>query len=155
MMCVYVIDSSSLINLYRQIPLDVFPSVWGKIESKIKDGKLIAPKEVRNELKRRNDALSQWIDMNPNMFVEDSDELRALAIEITRACQGTVNLKKQAGADIPVIALARLKKHQSEPIIVTQEKVKGEQLKIPYISKKYGIESIEILDMFRREKWRF
>ena len=28
---VYVIGSSSLINLHRQIPRDAFSSVWGKV----------------------------------------------------------------------------------------------------------------------------
>jgi len=44
MTSVYVIDSSSLINMHRQIPRDVFPSVWGRPESEINAGRLIAPR---------------------------------------------------------------------------------------------------------------
>ena len=42
-----------------------------------------------------------------------------------------------------------------KPTIVTQEKARGRQHKIPFMALEYGIESIQVLDMFRREKWAF
>ena len=53
----YIIDSSSLIELNRHNPIDVFPTVWQKIESLISKGFLIAPKEVLYEIIERDDQL--------------------------------------------------------------------------------------------------
>lgn len=70
MMSVYVADSSSLTNPHRQIPTDVFPSVRGRLESEINAGRLIAPREVRKEIEKKNDALSQWISEHPGTLVK-------------------------------------------------------------------------------------
>lgn len=154
---VYVIDSSSLIHLHRQIPRDVFPSVWRKLESKIKDGMLIAPREVKKETSKKSDLLSEWIAEHPGMFVGESDELRKTAINTGNDWPDMVEDKEEYTADLWVIALARLKNGGTldEATIVTQEKARGNQHKIPFIAGKYGIESVGVLGMFRREKWTF
>lgn len=46
----YIIDSSSLMELNRYNPIDVFPTVWDKLELLISRGLLSAPKEVLNEM---------------------------------------------------------------------------------------------------------
>ena len=42
----YVIDSSSLIELNRRYPIDIFPGLWKKVEELINKGLLISPEEV-------------------------------------------------------------------------------------------------------------
>ena len=155
MMQIYVIDSSSLINLLQHVPMDVFPSVWRKLESKIEDRQLIAPKEVLNEIRQKDDDLLEWAKKHLGVFVEDSTELADLASELARENPNAAKSKQRGEADLWVIALARLKSEGSlaTPVIVTQEKRRGHQ--IPRISEKYGIDSIGILDMFRRENWKF
>ena len=51
----YIIDSCSLMELNRHNPLDVFPSVWEKIEDLINKDLLVAPKEVLNEVNEGDD----------------------------------------------------------------------------------------------------
>jgi len=46
----YCIDTSALIDFNRTYPRDVFPSLWEKMELMVKNGNLIAPKEVLNEI---------------------------------------------------------------------------------------------------------
>ena len=46
---VYIIDSSSLIELNKHHAMDVFVSVWKNISELIKNDKLIAPREVLKE----------------------------------------------------------------------------------------------------------
>ncbi|HEY8140896.1 MAG TPA: DUF4411 family protein [Nitrososphaera sp.] len=53
----YVIDSSSLIELHRHNPIDVYPTVWKHIESLIRKGTLAAPKEVLYEILDGDDEL--------------------------------------------------------------------------------------------------
>ena len=40
-------------------------------------------------------------------------------------------------------------------IVVTEEKIRGDKIKIPYVCEEYTIEAIDILDMFRKEGWKF
>ena len=47
----YIIDASSLIELERNNPIDIFPSVWKSLENLIKQGYLISHKEVYKEIK--------------------------------------------------------------------------------------------------------
>ena len=51
----YVIDSSSLIELNRRYPIDVFPTLWKNVEDLINDGSLISHKEVFKEISVMDD----------------------------------------------------------------------------------------------------
>ena len=125
--------------------------------SKIKDNKMIAPKEVRYEIGEKNDALKKWIGEYPSMFVRDVGELKDLVAKISQDFPNVASKKKPHRADLWIIALARLKNKESldEATIVTQENAKGGQNKIPIMAAKYNIKCIGILDMFRLEKWTF
>jgi len=54
----YIIDTSSLIELNKYNPMDVYPGVWAKIEQLINSNRLGAPKEVFNEIEQTDDSLS-------------------------------------------------------------------------------------------------
>ena len=56
----YIMDSSSLIELNRHNPVDIFPSLWKNMESLISKGLLVAPIEVLNEITERDDQLAKW-----------------------------------------------------------------------------------------------
>ncbi len=47
---IYIIDSSSLIELNKHNPMDVYVSVWNKISLLIGNDRLVAPKEVFKEI---------------------------------------------------------------------------------------------------------
>jgi len=40
-------------------------------------------------------------------------------------------------------------------IVVTEEKIRGNKVKIPFICDQYDVEAIAIIDMFRIEGWIF
>jgi hypothetical protein len=82
MSVIYIIDSSSLIELKMRYPVSTFPGVWKKIEGLIREGRLIAPKEVLEEIKRRDDELSQWAKSYPKMFKEIDKQQIEMAQEI-------------------------------------------------------------------------
>ena len=44
---------------------------------------------------------------------------------------------------------------QVKRIVVTEEKLRGNKVKIPYVCQEYTVEAIDILDMFRMEGWKF
>ena len=83
----YVIDTSALIDIFREYSSEVFPTLWKDIEKLIKQRLLIAPKEVLNELKRKDDELSKWAAKHQNMFIELDEFLQeASAVNIPSFC---------------------------------------------------------------------
>jgi hypothetical protein len=158
----YIIDSSSLMELNRHNPLDVFPTVWAKMESLIRRGLLVAPKEVLNEIVEGDDQLAKWAKMQKNLFKEPTEKQIEIVKDILKDYPALVKESRKYDADPWVIALAiemttSFQKTLSpiKRIVVTEEKLRGHKVRIPLICQKFNIESIDIIDMFRIEGWKF
>lgn len=161
----YVIDTSSLIELNRRYPIDVFPNLWKNVEGLISKGFLISPEEVRKELLVKDDSLKEWVTRQRHLF----KPLTAKQIEIVRDIIQKFPSLAEHEKEIPVadpfvIALAveledvaqtTLAPIVKRRIIVTEERLRGEKIKIPFVSRNYGIECIIIIDMCRAEGWKF
>jgi len=158
----YIIDSCSLIELNRHNPIDVFPTLWKNMEGLINRDLLVAPKEVLNEIKEGDDKLAKWAKKQSKMFKEPTQEQIMIVKDLLKEFPSLVKEKNKYDADSWVIALAielsTSKQKTLSPvkrIVVTEEKIRGNQIKIPYVCQKYEIESIDIIDMFRIEGWKF
>ena len=64
----YFIDTSEWINLIRSYPGDVFPSLWSNIERLISRGRVLSPKEVRDEIERGDNELTERCRNHPKML---------------------------------------------------------------------------------------
>ncbi len=158
----YIIDSCSLMELNRHNPLDVFPSVWEKIEDLINKGLLVAPKEVLNEINEGDDKLANWAKKQNKLFKDPTNKQIDIVREILNEFPSLVKENRKYDADPWVIALAVELATSTQKtlisikrIVVTEEKIRGKKVKIPFVCQKYEIESIDILDMFRKEGWTF
>jgi len=58
-MNIYIIDTSSLIEMKNRYPKKNFPSLWEKVEELISKNRLISPLEVRKEIEKGDDELSK------------------------------------------------------------------------------------------------
>lgn len=158
----YIIDTSSLIELNKHNPRDVYPGVWNRIESLISSGRLVAPKEVLNEIKQIDDSLSKWAKTQNKMFIEPTIRQIEIVKDILDKYPALIKTERKFDADPWVIALAIELSTQKQTtlltikrIVVTEEKLRGEKIKIPFVCEKMLIESIDIIDMFRTEGWKF
>lgn len=156
----YIIDSSSLMELNRHNPIDVFPTVWKRIESLISKGLLIAPKEVLYEIMDGDDQLAEWAKNQSGLFKDPTPRQIEILKDILKQYPSMVKEDKKHDADSWVIALAiEMASQQTltpiKRIVVTEEKLRGDKIKIPLVCQKYNIEAIDILDMFRIEGWKF
>jgi len=158
----YIIDSSSLMELNRHNPIDVFPTVWQRIESLINKGLLIAPKEVLYEIIDGDDQLTRWAKNQSGLFKDPTPKQIEILKDILKQYPSMVKEDRKHDADSWVIALAIEMASSSQKtltpikrIVVTEEKLRGDKIKIPLVCQKYNIESIDILDMFRIEGWKF
>jgi len=158
----YVIDTSSLIELNKHNPMDVYPGVWEKIEQLINSNRLVAPKEVFNEIKQTDDSLSVWSKTQSKMFIEPTIRQIEIVKDILDKYPSLIKIDRRYDADPWVIALAiELITNSQQPlftikrIVVTEEKLRGNKIKIPFVCEKFTIESIDIIGMFRVEGWKF
>ena len=142
---VYCIDTSSLINL-KPFRRDVFPTIWSKLESMIKNGELIAPMEVYGEIEIGKDKIYDWCKNNKEMF-KDIDECQIQKLqEVKKRYDKNYwenEINKPKWADPWVIALSICE----EGIIVADEK--NTQNRIPAISFMFGLKCLELIDFFK------
>lgn len=159
---IYIIDSSSLIELNKHNAMDVFVSVWRNIRQLINNDRLIAPKEVFNEIKDYDDTLANWAKNQKKLFKEPTERQIKIVKEILKDYPALVDVNTKHSADSWVIALAiETSSNQQQTllkikrIVVTEEKLRGNRVKIPFVCNKNGIEAIDIVEMFRTEGWKF
>lgn len=161
----YVTDSSSFIELNRRYPIDVFPSLWKKVEKLIEKGFLVSHKEVLKEITIMDDSLKKWAKNQKKLFKELDEKQMAIVKEILKKYPSLAKSDNEiAAADAFVIALAVELGNDSQKtlvqtvkghIIVTEEKLRGNKVRIPFVCKDYNLECINIIEMCRVEEWKF
>jgi hypothetical protein len=158
----YIMDTSSFIELNRHNPIDVFPSVWSNLESLSKKDLLVAPREVLSEVKKKDDDLAVWAKKNNSTFLPPTKRQVKILKDILKNYPALVKEDREYDADAWVVALAvematgsQQTIIQIKRIVVTEEKLRGDKIRMPYVCQKYSIESIGIIEMFRIEGWKF
>jgi hypothetical protein len=159
---IYVIDTCSLIELEHHSPIDVFPSVWASLEDLIKKKLLFAPKEVLKEIKSENNQLYNWSKKQKNFFRDVTPKQIEIVKKILQIYPSIVKIDRPNCADPFVIALAIEMSNDSQKtlypvkrIVVTEEKLRGNSIRIPLICQTYSIDCINIIEMFREERLKF
>lgn len=156
----YCIDTSALIDLGRRYPPRVFGALWSKVEELIAAGRLIAPREVLRELQKGDDEMYQWAKGHPAMFVDLDHDQQILVAEIMAAFPSWIDTTTDRPvADPMVVALARSRTlaDSGAPRIVVSHEVPGGKgaTKIPNVCQRYGVQHMQLVDVFEREKWSF
>lgn len=151
---VYVLDSSFLIKLYREQPIDVYVTLWDSIDALLSSGGAIVPREAYREIERRDDALHDWLKGRAGVVEADADEVHVVA-EIGARYPSWVQGPRNA-ADPFVIAAALVR----GGTVVTDERMAGptadeRNLRIPNVGAVFGVEVILPTEMIRRCGWRF
>lgn len=152
---IYCVDTSSMVRAWHEAyAIDVFPTFWDNIEELIDDGRFIAPDEVFRETKRRDDDLHKWFKKRKECFVAIDDDLQDAVSGVMAEFQFLVkNRPGKNAADPWVIALAMV----NEATVVTEESYDNSKKypKIPQVCQHYGIDYINVLELARKEGWRF
>ena len=161
----YVIDSCSLIELNRKYPIDIFPSVWQKIESLIDSGFLVSPKEVLKEIEKGDDNLKEWAKKQTKLFKNLTARQIQIVQEILAKYPRWLNEDSMTPIADPFVITLAIEMEQDpqttiietikKRIVVSEERMSGKKTKVPYVSHQYGIECIFLIDMFRNEGWVF
>lgn len=146
----YSIDTSALIEMRRRYPIDVFPRVWELVENLISGGIIIATDEVKEEIEKQEDGLTEWTKNQNGLFVPIDESIQ---IEVTNILSGHSNLvdtkRNKSGADPFVIALAKL--NNCSVVSEEQPSRSPQASKIPDVCHFHDVECIKLLEMLRRE----
>ena len=145
---IYIMDSSSLIELNRHNPIDVFPSVWKNMESLISKGLLVAPTEVLYEIMERDDQLAKWAKEQTSFFRAPTQKQIEILKDILKAYPSMVREDRKYDVDPWVIALAieMITDPQKtlisiKRIVVKEEKLRWEKnqnpLRMPEIQHRF------------------
>lgn len=159
----YIIDSCSLVDLNRHNPIDIFPSLWKKIGELIKSEMMISHIEVFNEITQQDDKLTEWLKDYKQMFKGFSKKQSEIVKNILSKYPSFVKKESKYDADPWLVALA--KEMQENPqqnllynikrLVVTEESMKGNKIKVPFVCKEFGIDCINRIEMIRHEGWSF
>ncbi|MGB4644589.1 MAG: DUF4411 family protein [Dictyoglomaceae bacterium] len=151
----FCIDTSTLINItrYSGYPRDVFPTIWDKLETMVREGVLISHIEVYNEIKEGEDMICKWCKRNRYMF-KDIDECQMKEFEAIKGKYEIDYWSKETNRSVPwadpwLIALSICE----NAILVTDESNKPNH--IPYIAKYFNIRCLNLIDFFREIQIKF
>jgi predicted nucleic acid-binding protein len=150
----YVFDTNVFINLQRRQPIDIYPSVWEKIGSLMKDGVIISSQEVYDEIVVGGDVLENWAKKRRECFIPSEITVQQKVRAILREHRGLVEGgKRKNSADPFVIALAQEKNCK----VVTEETRtrSKESPKIPDVCDYYHVECIDFVGFSREMKLAF
>lgn len=157
----YCIDASSLFTAWNeQFPPDVVPSFWERLDGLIDNGHLVAPEEVRHEL-RWPAELKSWAKDRDSLFRElEDDREQATITEVVErfraeARRRGVKLRESDFKGDPfVVALARVR----NAAIVSEERMPREASQRPTIPSAcawWSLRPLTLMEFVRELRWRF
>ena len=155
---IYVFDSSPLIDLFRHMYPDRFPSLWVNFDALVSEHRIISVLEVRNELVGRGDRLSDWVKGHRGFFLAPTANELGFVTEIFKVAhfQTLVRRKEQLQgkpvADPFVIAKAQA---LEQGCVVTQEVKKPNAARIPNVCEHFDIPCLNLEAFMAHEEWRF
>jgi len=159
---VFIIDTCSIIDLFRLYPADIFPKLWEEIDHLIEKNRLLSHKLVLQELSKKSDNAYKWAKDRKTMFRDITRQQTKIMKDIASKYPKLIDPNKEIDADPWLIALAMEKEKQKNLIsllevnvVVTEEKFKPNKVNIPFVCKEIGIEYTNIIGLMRKEGWRW
>jgi hypothetical protein len=168
----YIIDTSSLIQIKEHYDWRILPGIWKDLEQLIIDQRLVAPEEVKNEILDGDDSLINWVHDNVRMFYANGDLIESTQNIVLKTFPKMAKEESEKpNADPFVVALALTISEGPQqvlisynPIVVSDEKsdlIKNPKLpfsqikKIPDVCGHFNLKCINHLEMFKVEGFRF
>jgi hypothetical protein len=159
----YIIDTSSLVGLYRWRPPARHRAVWDKLDELISAGRLISPQEVYEELREKQDAVARWAlrrKKTGRFFIKTTRQLAGTAKQLVHRFPNFIEFDRPVPqADPFVIALALFELRQTlgqRCVVVTEEKYTPTgRPRIPHVCEAHKLPYMSIHQMYVSEGWTF
>lgn len=147
-------DTSALIEPWvRLYSPDVFPPIWAKLEELAANGVIAAPHDVRLELEKQSDPLSEWAAGLDGFFVEANRDAMECFAEIVNGYPGFMKVNStKSGADPFVVAMAEV---NNVPVVTYETAAKQNSApKIPNVCASRNIQVVSLIDVLRAEGFK-
>src|ERR1035441_2836123 len=98
----YSLDTSGFLDAWiRHYPIDVFPTIWERLNDATRSGVVFASDEVLRELEKKDDDAHGWMKARPEMIVPFDPQIEAEVIRLMTRFPRLVDSKKgRAGGEI-------------------------------------------------------
>lgn len=150
----YCIDTSCFVNMVKNQPIDLFPGLWGNLQSMVEQRTLLIHRMVREEVLVKDDEAAAWIKQIPlDLLVEIDGDQTAFITRMSSEWKHLAHLYQQPAyekkADPFLIAMAAVYGYY----VVTDEGPK--EWHIPDICSRYDISVLKLLPFIRKMNWSF
>jgi len=147
----YTFDTCVFIELFRRYPQDIFVSIWKLIESMLLENRIIIIKDVVDELSRIHDDVYEYVKEKKKNIFELTEDVQENLKDIINRFPDWVNPHNMSNAADPcLVALGRT----FDLKVITQETIKGNKLRIPYVCAKINVKCGNLIDFLREIRVR-
>ncbi|HET9174193.1 MAG TPA: DUF4411 family protein [Candidatus Saccharimonadales bacterium] len=158
----YCFDTSVFLNFLiisdsEPYGMDVMASGWEYIQQKMASGKIIAPKAVYDELKKREDTvpgLKDWLKQHSNAFLPVDTPLITAAKPIVLKYDVYATDKGDYG-DLMVMSFAKSRNLTVVTSEVRKDQHKQLHPKIPNVCDEFDVQCRSVIQFFRDEGLNF
>lgn len=147
-------DTSALIEPWvRHYPPDVFQTVWDQLAKLADAGVIGAPVDVRIELERQSDPLTEWAKTLKSFFVEADRQVMECYTDIINKHPKFMKVNStKSGADPFVVAHAEI---LHIPVVTYETHAKKDAApKIPNVCDLRKVTCVSLVEVLRQEGFK-
>ena len=157
----YILDTSTLSQIYRAFYKDRFPSFWRRFDGLVSSGRATSVSAVEAELNRRSGlafAIQELKQLNRDFFSTPTGDEQNFVSRIFSVPHFRSLVSAQAiqrgweVADPYIIAKAGV---LADGCVVTEEERRPNAAKIPNVCDYFGVDCINLEELMEREGWQF
>ncbi|NJN73021.1 MAG: DUF4411 family protein [Limnothrix sp. RL_2_0] len=152
---IYCFDTAGFMEPYgKNYPFDLFPTFWENIDQLIEEERIFSVRACYDEIIYQDDDLAKWAKLRRKVFLKHTEslqkELRVILEVVPSLYEAHLD---RSGADTYIVALAKLK----NAVVVSDElkKRKKKALTIHQACDQLNIPSMRVVEVIRKEQWRF
>ena len=158
----YIFDSNCFIEgWHRTYSPAIMPDYWELLSADIKTGEIISPRQVMEEINKKDDELRKWLQDKkdrktfvPKLSTDEKQKNENNALNIVKEYPKILKRQGKMEADPYVIALAQLR----NGTVVTTERDNhrlGDKHKIPAVCRDLKIKCINPMQHIKERGWEF
>jgi len=152
----YSLDTSSLVAAWvEHYPIDNFEGFWDRIDALMTTDAAVLSTEVVRETKKRDEGLHKWLKTRAKGIVEIDDACQEQVMYIMGKYPKFVDTRTGKNLGDPFVIGLSLT-YDPHLIVVSEENGgAAHRPAIPFVCGAEGVKCIKLVDLIRREKWRF
>jgi len=147
----FTFDTNVFIELFKKYPKDIFISIWKLIEEKFLEKKIIIIKDVVDELSKVHNEVYEYVKMKRENIFELTEDVQENLMDIINRFPKWISPYDERNAADPCLVAVGITFNLK---VITQETIKGNKLRIPFVCNKLGVRCGNLFDFLREHQVR-